>query len=188
MSLLVNELRAGTVFREDGQPWLVTKYSHTKMGRGGATIKVKVRNLKTGVVVEKSYNNGAKVEEADMARRQAQFLYADDQYGVFMEDETYEQFEVARELLADVLNYLVPGVKVSVLLYENKPIGVELPKNVVLKVTYAEPGVRGDTATAAYIKVTVETGATVMTPMFVKTGDSIRVDTRTGEYLERANS
>lgn len=187
MSLLVNELRAGTVFQEDQAPWLVLKYTHTKMGRGGATIRVKVRNLKTGVVVEKSYNNGAKVEEADVSKRQAQFLYAGEQTVVFMEEGTYEQFEVPCPLLEESLKFLTAGVKVFVLLYEDKPIGVELPKNVTLKVTYAEPGVRGDTATAAYIKVTVETGATIMTPMFVKTGDIIRVDTRTGDYIERAN-
>ena len=102
-----------------------------------------------------------------------------------MEMDTFEQFEVSRELLGESLGYLTAGSKVIVLLYESKPIGVELPNNVNLKVTYAEPGVRGDTATAALIKVIVETGLAVHAPMFVKIGDTLRVDTRTGEYLER---
>src|SRR3990172_9313627 len=112
MSFNITQLRHGTVFAENNEPWQVLKYTHTKMGRGMATIKVKVRNLKTGVVVEKSYNNGAKVEEADLEHRSAQFLYADERQGVFMEMDTFEQFEVSRGLLGESLGYLTAGSKV----------------------------------------------------------------------------
>ena len=186
MAISVTDLKNGKVYEENGQPLLVTKYSHTKMGRGMATIKVKVKNLKTGSITEKSYNSGARVDEADVVRRNMQYLYpTGDGGGVFMDMDTFEQSTVDASIVGDALHYLTEGSSAIMMLYEGQPISMELPKNVTLTVAFAEPGVKGNTATNALMKVELETGLEIMTPLFIKTGDTLKVDTRTGEYLER---
>jgi elongation factor P len=187
MAKNVTNLRQGAVFQENNEPFQVIKYTHTKMGRGMATIKLKVRSLVSGSITDKTYSSGSKVEEADVVRTRAQFLYSDGRSAVFMEKDTYEQFEIPASTLKDELSFLKPGREVHVVMYESNPIGIELPLNVTMEVTYAEPGVKGNTANAALIKVQVESGLELMTPMFIKVGDLIKIDTRSGEYLERAN-
>ena len=185
MNLPITELKAGTVFKDSGNPWVVLKYTHTKMGRGTATIKVKAKNLISGTIIEKSYGNGAKFEVADVARRNATYLYVTGDSAVFMDSETYDQFEIKKDSVEDSLPYLKEGSRVIVILYDSSPIGVELPKNVTLEVIEAAGGVKGDTAQSALMKVRVETGLEIMAPLFIKTGELIKIDTRTGDYLER---
>ncbi len=185
MAINVTDLRQGAVYQENGVPLQVKKYTHTKMGRGMATIKVKVKNLITGSLVEKTYSSGSKVAEAEVIRQKLQYLYSDAQKSFFMDNASYEQFELPRTYIAEEVWYLTPGTEVSVIMFQGEPLGVELPLKVALRVTYAEPSIKGNTANTALMKVQLETGLEVMTPMFVKTGDLVKVDTRTGEYVER---
>ena len=187
--LNATELRAGTTFLQDGQLWLVLKYEHTKMGRGTANIKVKVRNLETGAVVEKSFISGAKVEEANVRRKEMTFLYADEHQAVFMDPQTYEQHSINRELIESELEFLKEGTPVTVMFVEEESgirlLSVELPAKLSFKVIEAEPGVKGDSAANMLKRVKLENGMTIKAPLFIKTGDQIIVDTRTKSYVER---
>ncbi len=186
MAIPVNELRAGTVFQDATGVWQVDTFEHIKMGRGSATIKVKARNLRSGAIAEKSFISGNKVEEAEAEKRKAQYLYRDDANLYFMDPQSFDQFQVAISKSPDLPKFIKEGEQVQVLLIENEPVSIEMPKNVVLKVTEAAPGERGNTVSNLNKDATLETGAHVQVPLFVKTGDTIRVDTRTGAYLERA--
>lgn len=185
MSISVTDLRSGVVFKENGEPYQVLKYSHIKMGRGNANIKIKARNLKTGAIIERNFNSGNRVEEAEIERKKWQYLYRTAESAVFMDESTYEQMEINLEVLGDALKYLTEGSPAVIISYEETPIGTELPPHVSLKVTYAEKGARGDTVTNVLKPVKVETGLVVQVPLFIKQGDIIKVDTRTGEYVER---
>lgn len=191
MALSVTELKCGTVFKETGEPFLVLKYSHTKRGRGLATIRVKVKNLKTGAVSEKTFNSGMRLEEAEVTRKSAQFLYpvfSEESKGeklIFMDPETFEQFEIPRNIAQDAFAFLLPGTGIPLIFFEGELIDLELPVHVELKVIYAEKGAKGDSVTNVLKPVTVETGLEVQAPLFIETGDVIKVDTRTGEYVAR---
>ena len=185
----VTELRAGTTFKLDGQLFVVLKYEHIKMGRGSGTIKVKVRNLDTGAVVEKSFITGARVEPVEMQQREATYLYKSGENIVLMDVHSYEQFELNSKLLGEQANYLQEGMMVKVLFTLDKggrPISVEIPIKMVFEVTEADPGVKGDTAANMLKSVKLSNGLMVRAPLFIKIGDKIVVDTRTGEYVERA--
>ena len=184
--LAVQDLRAGTFFKLDGQPFAVLKYEHIKMGRGSATIKVKVRNVKTGAVLEKSFINSASVESANIERVQLQFLYRDGSSFVFMNPITFDQIEVGRGAISGQEAYLVEGEKAGVLLYEGDPIGLELPPKMKFKVVECDPGVRGDSATNLFKSAKLENGMAVKVPLFIKEQEVVVVDTRTGEDVERA--
>lgn len=181
----VTELRTGTAFKFEGQPYQVVEYRHTKLGRGAANIKVKARNLSTGAVVEKTFISGAKVEPIETTVKVLQFLYQDEKSLFFMDPRSFEQFSLNKSILGDRVRYLKENITFKVLFYEGEPLSIELPFSMVLEVIEAPPGVKGDSATASTKPVTLENNLVVQAPLFVKKGDKIKVDTRTGEYLER---
>lgn len=181
----VTQLRKGVVFEEDGQLWRVLEYDHYKPGRGNAIIRTKLRNLRTNATVSRTFLSGATVQDVRLEHRTVQFLYGDGEYYHFMDVETYEQPMLSAEALSDVLPYLKEGITIDLELYEGEPVGIEMPITVDLLVTDAPPGYAGDTATGATKQVTLETGMTLEVPLFINTGDVVRVDTRTGEYLTR---
>jgi len=181
----VTELRTGTTFLLDGQPYQVLNYKHTKLGRGSASIKVKARNLSTGAVVKKTFTSGAKVEPIETEVKTVQYLYQKDNDFYFIDPRSFEQFSLEKSALKDKAQYLKEESKVKVLFYEGKPLSIELPKSMIFEVTDAPPGVRGDSATTSTKPVTLSNGLVVQAPLFIKKGNKIKVDTRTGDYLER---
>jgi elongation factor P len=181
----VNALRKGTTYELDGEIFRVLEYSHNKPGRGNATIRVKVRNIRTGSTFEKTFGSGDRVQDIRIESRAMQYLYHDGDLYHFMDAETFEQIALDAKLLEDSVNFLKDGMSVVIQDYQGESLGIELPVTVELKITQSDIAVRGDTATGANKYVTVETGYRVQVPLFVNEGDTIRVDTRTGEYLTR---
>jgi elongation factor P len=182
----VNDLRKGVTFEFDGRLYKVLDYSHNKPGRGNATIRTRVRDLRTGNILEKTFQSGDRVQDIRLDHHQAQYLYHDGNFYHFMDTESYDQPAIPAAVVAENAPYLKEGLEVKLTFYESEPIDVELPASVDLKVVSAEAGLKGDTATGATKSVTTETGLKVLVPLFVSSGDAIRVDTRTGEYLTRA--
>jgi elongation factor P len=183
----VNALRKGTTFAYDNEILKVMDYSHNKTARGGATIRVKVRNLRTGSLYERTFNGGERVEDVKLEHTEAEYLYNDGEFYYFMDTKTYEQPAVAAERLADFIPYLTENMTVKMSSYNGELLDIEIPITVELEVTEAEPGFAGDTAQGATKQVTVSTGLQVQTPLFINIGDIIRIDTRTGEYLTRVS-
>jgi elongation factor P len=181
----VNELRKGVTFELDGGLFKVLEYSHNKTGRGNASIKVRARNLMTGANLDKTFQSGDRVQEARLDFHDVQYLYTDSDFYHFMDNETYEQPAIKSDVLGQDALYLKAGMGVKLTFYNGQPLDVELPTSVDLEVTEAEVAVKGDTATGVSKKVKTETGLEVHCPQFVKVGDVIRVDTRTGEYVTR---
>ena len=181
----VNELRNGVTFELDGDLFKVIDYSHHKPGRGKATIRTKVRNLRSGAVLEKSFISGDKVQDVRLTYRQAQFLYVDSGLYYFMDNETFEQPALSPDNLGEAIHYLTEGLDVKLTFHGSEPLDIELPTAVDLEVVEAEMAVKGDTATGANRSVTVQTGLKVSVPLFVEQGDTIRVDTRNGSYVTR---
>jgi elongation factor P len=181
----VNELRNGVTFEHDGNLYKVIEYSHNKPGRGKATIRTRVRDLRTGSVLDKSFISGDRVQNVRLDYRVAQFLYRDGDIYHFMDTESYEQPALGLETLGDVVDYLTEGLEVKLTFYDEEPIDVELPTAVDLQVVEAEMAVKGDTATGANKWVITETGLKVQVPLFINVEDKIRVDTRNGVYLTR---
>lgn len=188
----VTELRAGTAFRLDNQLWTVVKYEHVKMGRGTATIKIKARNLETGSIVEKSFISGARIEEANTTRQEMTYLYADGDNVVLMDPQTYEQFTIPQSVLEDKMVYMKEGENIIVLTVTEeegvRALTVDLPPKMTFTVKEAEPGVKGDSAANMLKKAVLENGMEIKVPLFIKTGEKVRIDTRTGEYVERASA
>ena len=180
-----SDLRKGIAIELDGELWQILDYHHIKMGRGSAQVKIKLRNVKRGQTVERSFQAGDKWPRAYLDRRQVQFLYRDGNDFHFMDTESYDQFTLIAEQLDDAVNYLKDGMLVDRTSYQGETIGVELPITVDMVVTETEPGFAGDTATGARKLATLETGLVVQVPLFVSEGDTIRIDTRTGEYQTR---
>ncbi len=183
--LNANELRKGTTFMLDGEPYIVLEYQHYKPGRGNAIIRTKIRNLRTGAIIPRNFLSGDRFQEAPVERRTMQYLYTDGEFFYFMDTETYDQYSVRADLVGDKAGYLKEGAEYSLSLLDNEPLDVELPSAVELKVVDAEMAIAGDTATGASKRVTCETGLEVQVPLFINVGDTIRVDTRTGEYVTR---
>lgn len=181
----VNDLRKGVTFELDNNLYKVLEYAHHKPGRGNATIRTKVRDLRSGAVVEKTFQSGDRVQDVRLDHRIVQFLYSDGELLHFMDTQTYEQPTIARAVLGDTVDYLKEGLEAKLTLYNEEPIDLELPTSVDLKVVESEFAVRGDTATGANKMVTTETGLRVQVPLFVEAKDTIRVDTRTGTYVTR---
>ena len=179
------DLKTGQIFKENEQPFVVIKYTHTKTARGGATIKIRARNVITGSVIERSFNASETIEPANVSKKNASFLYSDGSKFYFMDPETYAQFEIPTELIGEQSSYLVEGNNVIVLYFEGNPVSIELPNNVILEVTYTEPGFKGNTVTNVYKDATLINNMTVKVPTFVKIGDKVKIDTRTNEYLSR---
>lgn len=180
-----NDFRPGVVVELDGDLYAVVQSQHVKRGRGSAYVRAKVRNLKTGAITERTFNAGERVPLAYLDRKPMQYLYSQDGLYVVMDQGTYEQLSLAEELLGDAVSYLRDNTDVVVVFYDGRPIALELPNAVELEVVETAPGVRGDTAAGSSKPAKVETGVTVQVPFFVAVGDRIRIDTRTGEYLER---
>jgi len=183
----VTDLRSGVVFEEQGKYFLVLSYEHIKVARGSGTVKVKVQNLESGANVEKSFQTGARVQDASVERRKVQYLYTDDKVHV-MDLATYEQFALDRKLVEDVAKYLKEGLEVTLFSVEEKPLYLEIPKIVDYKVTQTGGSARGNTVGASYKDAALENGLVVKVPLFIKNGEIIRVDTRSGDYVERAKS
>jgi elongation factor P len=181
----VNDLRKGVTFEYDGQIYKVLEYSHNKPGRGNATIRTKLRNLKTGATIDRTFQSGDRVQDIRLDHHQVTYLYRDGNLYYFMDTETYEQPALTAETLGDNVNYLKEGQAAKLTFYEDDAIEIELPTAVDLEIVESEAGVRGDTATGANKLVTTETGLKVQVPLFVNVGDVIKVDTRSGEYLTR---
>lgn len=181
----VQDLRKGVTFELDGSLYRVLNYEHIKTGRGGATIRVKARDLRTGAIIDRTFPSGNRVQDVRLDHATVQYLYHEGDLYTFMDLETYEQPVLPATVLGDAVNYLKDGMTLEVVSYEGEPLDIELPTTVDLEVTYTEPGFAGDTATGAYKSATVETGLQVQVPLFVNTGDIIRVDTRTGGYVTR---
>jgi elongation factor P len=179
------ELRKGVAIELDGDLWQILDYHHIKMGRGSAQVRITLRNIKRGQTIERSFQAGTKWPRASMERRPVQFLYRDDDDFHFMDTDTYDQFMLRGEQLGDAVKYMKDGMTVDRTSYQGETIGVELPVTVDLRVVDTEPGFAGDTQTGARKPATTETGLVVQVPIFVNTGDTIRVDTRTGEYQTR---
>ena len=181
----VNELRKGVTFELDGGLYKVLDYSHNKTGRGNATIRVKARNLLTGANIERTFNSGLSVQDVSLDFHNVAYLYNDGDFYHFMDNETFEQPAIKAELLGDDAYFLKEGMEVKLTFYRGEPLDVEIPSSVDLKVVEAETAIRGDTATGVTKKVKTETGLEVNCPQFVKVGDTIRVNTETGEYVTR---
>ena len=181
----VTELRSGTVFFDQGQYFLVLSYDHVKMGRGSGNVRVKVKNLSTGATIEKSFQTGARVNEASLARKKVQYLYADSEVHV-MDMQTFEQFAFDKKLISDLAKYLKEGMEIILAMVDDKPLFVEIPKIVDYKISQTGGAARGDTVGASYKDAVLENGLVVKVPLFIKVGEIIRVDTRSAEYVERA--
>ena len=188
MPVDTSQFRNGLKIELDGQPFTIVYFQHVKPGKGGAFVRTKVKNLLNGKVLEKTFRSGEKVPEADIEERAMQYLYADGEDRVFMDSESYDQAPIPSEALGSGTGFLKENTDVEVLFWKGKPVNVELPAFVELEVTQSDPGVKGDTSSGATKPATLETGATVQVPLFIKEGDILRIDTRTGEYAERVNA
>ena len=179
------ELRKGVAIELDGDLWQILDYHHIKMGRGSAQVRITLRNVKRGQTIERSFQAGTKWPRAQLDRRPVQFLYRDGNDFHFMDNDTYDQFHLTAEQLGETAPYLMDGMTLDRTSYQGETIGVELPVTVDMKVAETEPGFAGDTQSGARKPATTETGLVVQVPIFVETGDTIRIDTRTGEYQTR---
>ena len=179
------EFRNGTTFEMDSQVFKIVEFQHVKPGKGAAFVRTKLKNVMTGAVLERTFNPTEKVQEAQIERKDMQYLYSDGEMYYFMDNETYEQLPLGKDDLGDTSNYLTDNMMVKVVSYKGKVFGVEPPIFVELEVTYTEPGFKGDTSTGATKPATLQTGYVVNVPLFVNIGDKVRIDTRTGEYMER---
>ncbi len=183
-----NNLRKGEFLDIDGTVFSVVDFKHTKPGKGQAFVRIVMKNVASGKVLDKKFRAGEDIPNADVERRDAQFLYKDDQGYHFMDENTYEQFALMEDDLEDNVNFLKEGVRVLLLFYKHQCIGIELPTSVDLKIVESEPGIRGNTVSGATKTATLETGLKVQIPLFVEPGEVVKVDTRTGKYMERAGS
>lgn len=180
------DFRNGVTFEEDGNIMQVVEFQHVKPGKGAAFVRTKVRNVVTGSMVEKTYNPSEKFPTAFIERKDMQYLYQDGGLYYFMDNETYENIPVGADLVGDSLKYIKENMNVKILSYKGNVFGLEAPNFVELVISETEPGVRGDSTTNVMKPAKVETGAEVRVPLFINEGDKIRIDTRTGEYMERA--
>ncbi|MDB5164750.1 MAG: elongation factor [Candidatus Saccharibacteria bacterium] len=185
MALSITDLKKGTVFQWEGQPFRVVDYNQKVMGRGGSIVNVRIKSLLDGKVLEKTFKGNEQLDRADVTTDAVQYLYSDGTTFFFMNEDSFEQFEVAADLVGDSAGYLKEGDRVQLQFFDGRPINVELPKNVPLLVTYTEDAVKGDTSSSITKDATLETGITIKVPAFIKQGDVLSVDTTTGAYRER---
>lgn len=185
MALGVTDLKKGTIFEYEGVPYKVLEYGQKVMGRGGSIVNVKIKSLTDGKILDKTFKGNEQIQSADVSNGNAQYLYSDGSTFFFMDEQSFEQYEISADIVGDQSQFLKEGDRVQTQSFNGNVISVELPKNVFLKVTYAETAVKGDTSSAVTKDATVETGVTVKVPAFIKTGDIISVDTSTGAYRER---
>ena len=181
----VQTLRKGNIYEEDGQLWRVLEYQHIKVARGGATIRLKLRNVRTESTVEKTYSNGTRVNDVELDKANVQYLYNDGQFYHFMNTETFEQLALGPDVMEDVKDFLLENEIISLESYEGEPLSLKLPTAVDLRGVWAEAAIAGETANSPTKQVELETGLRTQVPMFVQEGDVIRVDTRDGSYVTR---
>jgi len=181
-----NDLKNGLVLNFDGDLWTVIEFQHVKPGKGGAFVRTTLKNVMSGKVVDKTFNAGTKVETATVDKRTMQYLYADGDDYVFMDLDNYEQIHVPLVTVGDAAKYLLPEAEATVAIHESVPLFIELATSVFLEVTYTEPGLQGARSTGGTKPATLETGATIQVPLFITTGEKIKVDTRDGRYLGRS--
>jgi elongation factor P len=182
-----NDLKNGMVLNLDGQLWTVVWFQHHKPGKGGAVMRTKLKNVASGAVVERTFRADEKVDQAVVDKREMSYLYHDGTHYVFMDSQTYDQLSVEEDEIGENKNWLTEGQVATLSLYEGRPVAVELPASVELKIEHTDPGVKGDRVSGAMKPATLSTGVTVQVPLFIESGESIRVDTRTGEYLTRVS-
>lgn len=185
MALNVNDLRNGVFFAEGKDIFLVITYEHMKTGRGSGNIKLKVRNVRTGSVVEKSFITGARVDEASVEKKKAQFLYKDGDTYAFMDPISFEQFTVLKQVLGDQVKFLKDGMELILIVSDEEVLGLELPLSLAYEITETGPEEKGNTVSNVYKEATMDNGLVVKVPMFIKVGERVKVDTRSGEYVER---
>lgn len=184
--LYLTDLKIGTVFNMDGKPYLVIYSEHSKQGRGGAIMRTKIKDLITGSIIDKTFKGSETFDEVEIERKKCQFLYQESNECFFMDNTTYDQFSLSNEVVGDKINYLKEGSEVTIIIFENKPISVDMPIKVTLEIKYTEPGYKGNTQSTTTKPAKLETDAEIQVPLFVGIGDKIVVDTRDGSYIERA--
>ena len=185
MAQTTNDIKNGSVLNLDGQLWTVTKFQHVKPGKGPAFVRTTIKNVLSGKIVDKTFNAGMKMEFETVDNRNLQYSYEDGDNFVFMDMTTYDQVYIPKTLVGDQAKFLLEGTDCVVSFHDGTPLSVELPASVILTITHTEPGLQGNRSNAGTKPATVETGYTLQVPLFINTGDHIRVDTRTGEYMER---
>ncbi|MGQ0466756.1 MAG: elongation factor P [Sporichthyaceae bacterium] len=183
-----NDLKNGLVLNIEGQLWSVVEFQHVKPGKGPAFVRTKLKNVLSGKVVDKTFNAGIKVETASVDRRDMQYLYKDGEDFVFMDSDTYEQLHIPSATVGDSANYMLENQMATVAIHEGAALYVELPPSVELLISYTEPGLVGDRSTSGTKPATLETGASIQVPLFITTGEKVKVDTRTGAYTGRINN
>ncbi|MDR9396459.1 elongation factor P [Pontimonas sp.] len=182
-----NDIKNGVVLSLDGQLWSVLEFQHVKPGKGGAFVRTKLRNVRSGKVVDKTFNAGTKIDFATVDRRDYSYLYQDGENYVFMDTSDYDQVTVPAATVGDAANYMLEGSEVQIAMYEGEALSVELPPSVILEVTYTEPGLQGDRSSAGTKSATLETGYEIQVPLFLENNTKVKVDTRSGDYLGRIN-
>jgi elongation factor P len=180
-----SDFRKGLKIELSGEPFTIVDFLHVKPGKGGAFVRTTLKSLVTGNVIDRTFRSGEKVDKPDLEEREMQYLYESDGEFHFMDNDSYEQLFLTEDQLGDAKNYLQENVTIAVLFHNGRPLGVEVPLFVELAVTHSEPGLKGDTAAGATKPATLETGMTVQVPLFVNEGDVLKIDTRTGKYVER---
>jgi elongation factor P len=180
------DFRNGLKIEFEGEPYVIVYFQHVKPGKGGAFVRTKMKNLKTGSVLEHTFRSGDKVNKPDLEEREMQFMYKTGNQYHFMDTGSYEQIYLDEDHVGDYGNYLIENLSVKILFYRGEPIGIDLPIFIVLRIVESEPGVRGDTVSGGSKPAKLESGAVVQVPLFLDVGDKIKVDTRTGTYIERA--
>ncbi len=183
----ITDLKPGRAISLDGEPFLILTSQFGRKSQSKANMQTKLKNLKTGAIVARNFQGSEKIEPADVGYRHVQYLYASRDVRTFMDLENYDQFEFTDEQLGDLAEYLMDGMECDALMYEDKPIGIKLPTTVILTVVETEPGLRGDTATGGGKPAKLDSGVSVIVPLFISEGDRIKVNTESGEYVERAN-
>lgn len=180
-----SDFKKGLKILHNGVPFVIVDFQHVKPGKGNQFTRTKIRNLQTGAVLDVTYKSGERVEDPEIEDRTMSFLYAVGDAYHFMDQKTYDQVEITKEFLADAVNYILPDMAVDVVFWKGRPLTVQIPMHVELKVATCEPGVRGDTATNVTKPATMETGLQVNVPLFINVGDTLKIDTSNGSYLER---
>ena len=184
--MLAGDFRKGTTFELDGAVMVVVDFQHVKPGKGAAFVRTKIKNVMTGAVVERSFNPTDKMPRAIIETKEMQYVYNDGEMYYFMDVETYDQIPLSLDQVEDAIPFVKEGTNVTMRFFKGAPFSVEAPNFVTLEITDTEPGFKGDTASNTYKPATLETGFSLRVPLFINTGDMIRIDTRTGEYMERA--
>ncbi|HIG70563.1 MAG TPA: elongation factor P [Myxococcales bacterium] len=187
MAVSTSDFKNGLKINIDGSPYVIIYFQHVKPGKGGAFVRTKIKNLLNGKTVDKTFRAGEKVTEAEIEERVMQYLYNDGSDCIFMDSKNFDQIPITDEVIGDNSKFLLENAEVGVLFYKGNPVNIDLPSFVELVISQSDPGVKGDTSSGATKPATLETGAVIQVPLFLKEGEKVRVDTRTGEYVERVN-